>query len=117
MYRILIGLLLFSKVYAEEELSKALASSHYEPSYFGMIFGLFLVIGLIYLTGILYKKLSKIKLSDESDDKYNIQIITSTALGQNKNLFVVKINSKYCLLGATQNSITLIKDLGEDDEN
>ncbi len=116
MYKILIGLLLFSKVYAQDELSKSLSSSQYEPSYFGMIFGLFLVIGLIYLTGILYKKLSKIKLSDESDDKYDIQIVSSTSLGQNKNLFVVKIKSKCCLLGATQNNITLIKDLGEDNE-
>lgn len=114
----IVSFLLMSASWAQdEELSKALSHSTYEPSYLGMLFGLFTVIALVYITGIIYKKLTKIKLSDNSEDKYNIQIVNSTSLGQNKNLFVIKVNSKYSLIGATQNNITYIKDLGEDNEN
>ena len=110
--------MLISASYAQdEELSKALSHSNYEPSYFGMLFGLFIVIALVYVTGILYKKLTKIRLSSDSDDEFNIQVVTSTSLGQNKNLFVVKVKDKYSLIGATQNNITYIKDLGEDNGN
>ena len=114
---ILYFLLISASFAQDEELSKALNNSNYEPSYIGMLFGLFLVIALVYLTGFIYKKLTKIKLESSGDDKYSIQVVTSTALGQNKNLFVVKVNNSYSLIGATQNNITYIKDLGEDNEN
>ena len=58
------------KVFAEvepivqdENLSEVLSKSSYEPNYFKMLFGLFIVIGLIYFTGIVYQKLTKVKLN------------------------------------------------------
>ena len=93
-----------------EAIKDALSANMYEPSYPKLIFGLIAVVALIYLTGIVYKKLTKINL-----DKKNVEmipeIISSTSLGQNKNLYVVKLNSKYMLLGVTQNNISLIKDI------
>ncbi|MBR2069653.1 MAG: flagellar biosynthetic protein FliO [Candidatus Gastranaerophilales bacterium] len=103
---------------AQGELDEVLSRNSYEPNYVGMLLGLFVVIGLVYLTGIIYKKLIGIKIcAPNENDKYSIQIVSSASLGQNKNLIIVKVNSKYTLIGATQNSITFIKDIGEDNEN
>jgi flagellar biosynthetic protein FliO len=100
-----------------EDLSNILNTGGYEPNYFSMLFGLVVVIGLIYLTAILYKKLTKIKIDNSQNEEHKIEIISSTSLGQNKNLYVIKVDSTYSLIGATQNNITHIKDIGEANEN
>ena len=93
---------------------EGLSQNLYEPNYFGIVFGLLVVVALIYITGIIYKKLITIKL-DKNSSFSNIQIVTSQSLGQNKNLYIIKINKKYCLIGATANSIAHIKDLDSED--
>ena len=94
-----------------QEISEILAKNSYEPNYFGMILGLFLVVALIYLTGFLYQKL--IKTNIVSDEVYlnKAQIISTTSLGQGKNIHVIKIGNSACLIGATQNNITFLKDI------
>ena len=82
-----------------------------------MIFGLLFVVALIYITGIMYKKLTKIKLDGSKEEKYAIQLISTTSLGQNKNLYIIKTDNKYSLIGATQNNISYLRDLGEDNTN
>ncbi|MBQ8475454.1 FliO/MopB family protein [bacterium] len=115
MYRFLALFLLFQTALAQsDEIENVLNQTNYEPGYFGMIFGLFTVIVLIYLTGFLYKKLTKIKFDNTDDEKYKVEIVSSTPLGQNKNLYVIKVNSKYSLIGASQNAITYLKDIEED---
>ena len=111
-------LIFFSSLaYAEEDLYSSLNHTSYEPSYFGMLLGLILVIGLIYLTGIVYQKLTKIKFDNSTNDKYAIRIVSSASLGQNKNLYVIKIDNKVSLIGVTNSEISQIKDLGEYSEN
>ena len=95
----------------QEEIKEVLAQNHYEPNYFSMILGLFVVVGLIYLTGFLYQKLLKIKLQDANLDSLKPQIVSSVQLGQNKNLYVIKIKDEYSLIGASANNISLIKEL------
>ena len=81
-----------------------------EPNFISMIFSLVFVIILIYATGILYTKLNKFgvkalkrQVGDSSDSQ--VAVISTTPLGANKTLHVVE-------LGASANSIHLIKDLG-----
>ena len=95
----------------QEEIKEVLAQNHYEPNYFSMILGLFVVVSLIYLTGFLYQKLLKIKLQDANSDSLKPQIVSSVQLGQNKNLYVIKIKDEYSLIGASANNISLIKEL------
>ena len=83
----------------------------YEPNYFSMIFGLFVVVCLIYLTGYIYQRLIKINLKSENNELNNINIVSTTSLGQGRNLHIIKINGEYSLIGATQNNITHIKEL------
>ena len=85
-----------------------------EPNFLSMIFSLIFVILLIYITGILYTKLNKFgaKTLKTSADDSKISVISTTPLGANKTLHVVELNGKRMLIGASTNSIDLIKDLG-----
>jgi len=103
-----------SELYSEnEEIKEALNHNMYEPNYFSMILGLFLVVGLIYLTGFIYQKLIKVKISNEPEALHCINVISSASLGQGKNLHVIKVDDSYILIGATQNQISYLKDLKE----
>ena len=101
----------FAQNKESELLSETIVSKNIEPNYFGMLLGLFLVIGLVYLTAFVYQKMLKIKFTDSNTKTQAPKVVATTPLGQNKNLHVVKINEEYILVGATQNSITYIKDL------
>ena len=93
------------------ELNEALAKNVYEPNYFSMILGLFVVVIMIYLTGYLYQKMTKINLKSNDEFINKAQIISTTSLGQGKSLHVIKIGEKSCLIGSTQNNITFLKDI------
>lgn len=88
-----------------------------EPNFLSMVFSLVFVILLIYATGILYTKLNKFgiktmkqQLGDNSTS--HVSVISTTPLGANKTLHVVELDGKRMLIGASVNSIHLIKDLG-----
>ena len=78
-----------------------------------------LVIGLIYLSAYIYKKLTNVtskKINNTKDDVINknkLNIISSLALGSNKSLYVVEVSGKTLLLGVCENNISLIKELGQ----
>ncbi len=101
-----------SELYAEnEEIKQALNNNMYEPNYFSLFFGLFVVISLVYITSYVYQKLIKVKINQDDTDIYKIDILSTTSLGQNKSLHIIKANGKCMLIGATQNNITFIKDI------
>lgn len=97
-------------MYQDNNELTEMSSTMYEPNWFTMLLGLCFVIGLIYITSFLYQKLIKVKL-DKEVSKNEIEIVTSKPLGQNKNLYIVKVNGEHLLLGATQNNITYIKEV------
>lgn len=73
---------------------------------------------MIYLTGFFYQKLlgvnSKInKKTLDLPDVNKVKILSCTSLGQGKNIYVVQINSKTLVLGATQNQINLLREFSE----
>lgn len=92
----------------------------YEGGVFRSVISLAIVIGLIYFTAWLYKKLNKFnsqKFTKDSNsssiNKFNI--VSSQTLGQNKALYVVEINNQYLVLGATQSNINLLKEFSKSD--
>jgi len=102
---------------SNEEIKEILNKGAYEPSYPMMFIGLFLVIALVYFTGIVYQKLIKVKIADDEENTKNkIEILSTVHLGQNKNLHVIKINGEYSLIGSAQNNITLLKELKQEEE-
>lgn len=104
--------------YAGTELQEVLKHDTYEPNYFTMIFGLIFVIFLIYLTGFIYQKLigvgSKINKKALKNSSLNkVNILSSMPLGRGKNIYIVLVNGKTLMLGATENQITLLREFSE----
>ena len=90
----------------------------YDPGYFQVFISLVVVICLVYIAGIAYNKLNNIgvkifKAQNKDFTKDKITIISTTPLGANRTLHVVELNGKKMLIGASTNSIHLIKDLSE----
>ena len=88
-----------------------------EPNIISVLFSLFFVILLIYATGIIYAKMNKagiktLKRHIGDTDDSRVSVISTTPLGNNKTLHVVELDGKRMLIGASANSIDLIKDLG-----
>ncbi len=89
----------------------------HEPNLISVVFSLIFVVLLIYATGIIYSKLNKLgfntmkrQMGDVNASK--VAVISTTPLGSNKTLHVVELDGKRMLIGASSNSIDLIKDLG-----
>lgn len=101
---------------ASPELAKSLKNTSHEPNFFSIVFALLFVIFLIYITGIIYSKLNLVGAKTVKDQLrgYHLDravVLSTTQLGQGKNLHVIEINDKHLLIGATANSINLIKEL------
>lgn len=98
------------------ELQQSLKTNAHEPGALSIIFSLIVVIGLIYLTGVIYSKLNlvgvkTIKEQLKNQDINKATVISTTQIGQGRNLHVIEIDGKRLLIGSTQNSINLIKEL------
>ena len=92
--------------------------STHETSFFTVIGALAFVIALIFLTGFIYTKLNVVgsslaKKTRQNDIEDKVLVLSSTHLNNNQSLHVVEVNGKKMLLGATQSSVTVLKDLGE----
>lgn len=114
-----LGLLIFGSgcfaVPIEDALRKAA-----EPNYLSVILSLIFVICIIYASGIICNKLNNfsiktLKTQNKDFIKDKISIISTTPLGANRTLHVVELNGKKMLIGASTNSIHLIKDLSDND--
>ena len=89
------------------------------------VFALLLTLTLFYGGAILYTKLNKANANllrkHQATLKSQASVISTTALGNNKTLHVIELDGKRMLIGASANTIQLIKDLGtvtsEDSEN
>lgn len=102
---------------ANTSVDTAVHSIGQEPNILSVIASLVFVILLIYATGIIYAKLNKVgfktlKKQIGDTDSSRVSVISTTPLGSNKTLHVVELDGKRMLIGASANSIDLIKDLG-----
>lgn len=100
------------------ELEQSLKAGSNEPNFMSIIFSLLVVVFLIYITGLIYSKLNiaGAKTVQEHMKNYDLSkviVLSTTQLGQGKNLHVIELNNKRYLIGATQGSVNLIKELGE----
>lgn len=98
------------------ELEQSLKTHTNEPNFMTIIFALVVVISLIYLTGLIYSKLNivgakTVQAQLKNYDLSKVVVISTTQLGQGKNLHVIELNGLRYLIGATPNSINLIKEL------
>lgn len=99
-----------------QELSQVLKSHSNDPSVLTIIISLLFVLCLIYATGVIYSKLNvygakTVKKQMKDYDMTKVIVLSTTQLGQGKNLHVLELEGKRMLIGATPNSINLIKEL------
>lgn len=99
------------------DLKPALKSSANEPNFLSVLSALLFVVALIYVTGLIYSKLNvvgakTVQTQIRNNDLSRAVVISTTQLGQNKNLHVIELNKKHYLIGSTPGSINLIKELG-----
>ncbi len=102
------------------ELKEVLKVTSNEPSLLKIVGALLFVVVLIYVTGIIYSKLNIVGAKTVQEqlkkhDMSNVVILSTTQLGQGKNLHVIELDKKRMLIGATQHSINLIRMLEEDE--
>ena len=89
----------------------------HEPNIISVVLSLAFVVLLIYVTGILYTKLNRAgfkAIRNQQGDiaKSQVAVLSTTQLGGTKTLHVVELDGKRMLIGASTNTIQLIKDLG-----
>jgi flagellar biosynthetic protein FliO len=89
---------------------------NYNPGIAGILFKLFIslvvIIGLIYLTVFLLKKFNNRALPGGNQI---IKIIGRTYLTPKQSLYIVKLASTYAVLGVSDNSVNLIKELSAEE--
>lgn len=121
-YSLIISLLFIStpayaSAYLPASVKQALKQST-DVNYLSVLVSLGVVILLIYLTGIIYAKLNILgqktaKMQYKGLEDPRIVIHSTTPIGPNKNLMVIEVSGKKLLIGSTNESINLIKDLDE----
>jgi len=99
-------------------LETSLKTNTHDPGFMSVFFALFVVILLIYVTGLIYSKLNlvgakTVKQQLKNHDLSRAFVLSTTQLGQGKNLHIIELDEKRYLIGATPNSINLIKELDE----
>lgn len=92
-----------------------------ELDYLSVIISLAVVVLLIYITGLIYAKLNVIgyktlKKQYKDIDESKIIICSTTSIGNNKTLHVIELAGKKMLIGVSNDSINLLKDLDEPSE-
>lgn len=98
------------------ELEHSLKDTSGEPGIMSIIFALLFVIFLIYITGVIYSKLNIVgaKTVQKQLKDYDLNkaiVLSTTQLGRDRNLHVIEINNKRYLIGAAQNSISMLKEI------
>ncbi len=104
---------------SDEAIKLENLKTHNEPTFFGAVFSLIAVLGLIYLVSFLYQKLTvfneKITNGKEKLEANKFKIISTTPIGQGKFLHVVEVNNKFLALGSTPNNISFLREFSKEE--
>jgi flagellar biogenesis protein FliO len=88
----------------------------YSPGIVGIVFKLILsmviIVGLIYLSIFMLKKISNRTIPNGGG---LVKIIGKSYLTPKQSLFIVKLGLSYAILGVSENSVNLIKDLSAEE--
>lgn len=91
-------------------------ATDYSPSLTGIIFKLIismiLIVGLIYLSMYLIKKINS-RATGGGIVGDTIKVIGRTFISPKQSLYLVKIGKRYTVLGATESNINMITELSE----
>jgi len=112
---ILFGISALAQITAVDS-TVAPSETDYSPSLAGIIFKLIvsmvLIVGLIYLSMYLIKKVNS-RAAGGGIAGDTIKIIGRTFISPKQSLYLVKIGQRYTVLGATESNINLITELSD----
>jgi len=121
IYTIIIGAFLYCAALAQDGTPDSTAApvrEIYSPSLFGilvkLVISLGLIIGLIYLSTYLMKRFNS-RVTGGGGFGETIKVMGRTYLSPKQSLYLVKIGGKYAVIGATDQSVSKIADLEEDE--
>ena len=117
--RLLPGILiLHGLTYAQDTLKTVpvLPEIDYNPSIAGILFKLILslvvIVGLIYLSIFMLKRLSNRSFSNSEN---LVKVIAKSHLTPKQSLFIVKLGLSYNVLGVSEYSVSFIKELAPEE--
>lgn len=97
------------------EINDSLKKNKTEPNLANIPGSLFIVVLLIFATAVIYSKINNIPLknylakkTNNPDDNAKFEIITSINIAPGKSLYLVEIEGKHLVLGATANNISML---------
>lgn len=73
--------------------------------------GLALVIGLIFLTVYLMKKLQSSKWGQDNGNPLDLEVIQTKMMGPHQRLVIARVQNEFILLGVTNENITFLKEI------
>ena len=121
---LLASLILVISVFAAEVLAQTVPSDSasaqpqniYSPSLFGivvkLIISMVVIVGLIYLSMYFLKKINS-RAAGGGIIGDTIKIIGRTFLSPKQSLYLVKIGERYTIIGATEQSVSMIGELSQ----
>lgn len=120
IFTVFSSLVLFQNIAFADDLTSSLSGvlkQPYEPSFISIIGALVFVVCLIYITGIVYAKLTA--MSSKTVKKHiknntQVTILSTSDLGNGKTLHVIEIGGKQMLIGASSSSVNLLCELPEE---
>lgn len=96
-------------------IDSALSSEPVTRSVSGLLFetilGLAVVIGLIFLTVYLMKRLQNSKWGNENGSPIDLEVIQTKMVGPQQRLVIARVQGEFVLMGVTQENITFLKQL------
>lgn len=118
---ILVALLFAGDILAQTGAADSASVSPqniYSPSLFGIVIKLIIsmvvIVGLIYLSMYFLKKINS-RAAGGGIIGDTIKIIGRTFLSPKQSLYLVKIGDRYAILGATEQSVSMISELSEEE--
>ncbi len=84
--------------------------------FFRVLISFILIILLLYGVLKLLKKQQEIRLQIQQDRKNWIKVYDYQELGTGKGVYLTEIMSKVCILGVTDNNVSLLKEIESEDE-
>lgn len=123
---LLTSLILVVSVFATDVLAQTIvpdsasapAQDIYSPSLFGivakLIISMVVIVGLIYLSMYFLKKINS-RAAGGGIIGDTIKIIGRTFLSPKQSLYLVKIGERYTIIGATEQNVSMIGELSEEE--
>jgi flagellar protein FliO/FliZ len=116
---LLVALLFAGDIFAQTGVTDSASVSPqniYSPSLFGIVIKLIIsmvvIVGLIYLSMYFLKKINS-RAAGGGIIGDTIKIIGRTFLSPKQSLYLVKIGDRYAIIGATEQSVSMIGELSE----